>query len=79
MAEFNIVTKYEGIYQLPHVLLAVIAGDRAFEEFLSDFSEFSLNYGLFLVFGLTVADVADEEGESSDCNRLLSLIHNNLI
>ncbi len=78
MAEINIVTKYERVDQLPHVLLAVVAGDRAFEELLSDFGEFSLHDGLLLIFGLTVADVTNEEGESSDCNRLLSLIHNNL-
>lgn len=75
MTKVDVVAEYEGINQLPDILLAIVARHRAFKELLSDLCKLSLDNGLFLIFRLAVAYIAYKKRETSDCNRLLGFIH----
>ena len=65
MSEIDVVTKNVGVDQFPHVLLFVVAGHCFVLELAPYFGHFFIHYFLFLVFGLTVADVSDEQRETT--------------
>ena len=74
MAKIHIIAKDMGINKFPNIFLLVITRESLILELAPDLCHFLVDDLLFLVFGLAVSDITNEEGETPH-NTLLIRVH----